>query len=236
MNSVLTMAVNDSPITSVKTTQPLIALYCGSRAGNNPIYREKAIELASGIAEQGFGLVYGGASIGLMGQVAESVLAHGGEAVGVIPEFMLDYEVAHAGLTELHVVETMHERKAMMAERASAFIALPGGLGTFEEILEIATWGQLNQHQKPMILYNVNGFYNALIAQLDHAVQEGFLPLQHRAKLIVCEEIDQIYNVIKNLKMPKRFVVYTLYLNKKADSSAFFILSIYTHSLESPVI
>lgn len=92
-------------------------------------------------------MVYGGASIGLMGQVAESVLAHGGEAVGVIPEFMLDYEVAHAGLTELHVVETMHERKAMMAERASAFIALPGGLGTFEEILEIATWGQLNQHQ-----------------------------------------------------------------------------------------
>ncbi|MBJ9425111.1 LOG family protein [Acinetobacter seifertii] len=207
MNSVLTMAVNDSPITSVKTTKPLIALYCGSRAGNKPIYREKAIELASGIAEQGFGLVYGGASIGLMGQVAESVLAHGGEAVGVIPEFMLDYEVAHAGLTELHVVETMHERKAMMAERASAFIALPGGLGTFEEILEIATWGQLNQHQKPMILYNVNGFYNPLIAQLDQAVQEGFLPLQHRAKLIVCEEIDQIYNVIRNLKMPKRFVV-----------------------------
>lgn len=173
MNSVLTMAVNDSPITAVKTKQPLIALYCGSRAGNNPIYREKAIELAHGIAEQGFGLVYGGASIGLMGQVADSVLANGGEAVGVIPEFMLDYEVAHAGLTELHVVETMHERKAMMAERASAFIALPGGLGTFEEILEIATWGQLNQHQKPMILYNVNGFYNALIAQLDHAVQEG---------------------------------------------------------------
>jgi len=201
MNSVLTMAVNDSPITAVKTKQPLIALYCGSRAGNNPIYREKAIELAHGIAEQGFGLVYGGASIGLMGQVAESVLANGGEAVGVIPEFMLDYEVAHAGLTELHVVETMHERKA------SAFIALPGGLGTFEEILEIATWGQLNQHQKPMILYNVNGFYNALIAQLDHAVQEGFLPLQHRAKLIVCDDVNQIYNVIKNLKMPKRFVV-----------------------------
>ena len=136
MNSVLTMAVNDSSITAVKTKQPLIALYCGSRVGNNPIYREKAIELARGIAEQGFGLVYGGASIGLMGQVADSVLENGGEAVGVIPDFMLNYEEAHSRLTELHVVETMHERKAMMAERASAFVALPGGLGTFEEILE----------------------------------------------------------------------------------------------------
>ena len=207
MNSVLTMAVNDSPITSVKTTQPLIALYCGSRAGNNPIYREKAIELASGIAEQGFGLVYGGASIGLMGQVAESVLAHGGEAVGVIPEFMLDYEVAHAGLTELHVVATMHERKALMAERANAFIALPGGLGTFEEILEIATWGQLNQHQKPMIIYNVNRFYDPLIAQLDHAVEEGFLPPQHRAKVIICDTLEQISSVIKNLSTPTHIKV-----------------------------
>ena len=185
MNSGLKMTEklsNPSP----QTTQPLIALYCGSRSGNNPIYQEKAIALAQGLAENGFGLVYGGASIGLMGQVANAVVQHGGEAVGVIPEFMLDYEIAHNDLTELHVVRTMHERKAMMAERASAFVALPGGLGTFEEILEIATWGQLNQHQKPMMLYNVNGFYDALIAQLDHAVLEGFLPPQHRAKLIVC--------------------------------------------------
>ena len=109
-----------------------------------------------------------------MGQVADTVLEHSGEVVGVIPEFMLDYEIAHSKLTELHIVKTMHERKALMAERANAFIALPGGLGTFEEILEIATWGQLNQHQKPMIIYNVNRFYDALIAQLDHAVEEGF--------------------------------------------------------------
>lgn len=189
------------------TTQPLIALYCGSRSGNNPIYQEKAIALAQGLAEHGFGLVYGGASIGLMGQVADAVVDHGGEAVGVIPEFMLDYEIAHNHLTELHVVRSMHERKAMMAERASAFVALPGGLGTFEEILEIATWGQLNQHQKPMMLYNVNGFYDALIAQLDHAVAEGFLPPQHRAKLIVCNSSKQIFSALKNLDCPKNFVV-----------------------------
>ena len=204
MNSVVEMTLELN--SKAKTTQPLIALYCGSRVGNKPIYKETAIELAQGIAEHGFGIVYGGASIGLMGQVADTVLEHGGEVVGVIPEFMLDYEVAHSKLTELHVVQTMHERKAMMAERAGAFVALPGGLGTFEEILEIATWGQLNQHQKPMILFNVNGFYNALIAQLDHAVAEGFLPPQHRAKLIVCDTFDEIYGAVKNLTSPQRFM------------------------------
>ncbi len=191
----------------IKTTQSLIALYCGSRTGNKPIYRDKAIELAQHIANQGFGIVYGGASIGLMGQVADTVLEHSGEVVGVIPEFMLDYEIAHHKLTELHIVNSMHERKALMAERASAFIALPGGLGTFEEILEIATWGQLNQHQKPMIIYNVNRFYDALIAQLDHAVEEGFLPPQHRAKVIICETLEQISSVIKNLNTPSHIEV-----------------------------
>ena len=191
----------------IKTNQHLIALYCGSRFGNNPIYRQTAIELAQGIAEYGFGIVYGGASIGLMGQVADTVIEHAGEVVGVIPEFMLDYEIANNDLTELHIVKNMHERKAMMAERASAFVALPGGFGTFEEILEIATWGQLNQHQKPMMLYNVNGFYDHMIAQLDHAVAEGFIPPQHRAKLIVCHHAEEIYNAIKNLETPKQFVV-----------------------------
>ncbi|MDR6542080.1 uncharacterized protein (TIGR00730 family) [Acinetobacter bereziniae] len=210
MNSVLPVMINESlelDQQTPKATQCLIALYCGSRPGNNPTYREKAIQLAQGIAEHGFGIVYGGASIGLMGQVADTVTEHGGDVVGVIPEFMLDYEIAHNQLTELHIVQSMHERKAMMADRASAFVALPGGFGTFEEILEVATWGQLNQHQKPMILYNVNGFYDHLIAQLDHAVVEGFLPPQHRAKLIVCNHADQIYNAIKNLEAPKQFVV-----------------------------
>ncbi|MCH7311247.1 TIGR00730 family Rossman fold protein [Acinetobacter sp. ANC 4805] len=206
MNSLLKMTANKT-IPPIKTTQSLIALYCGSRTGNKPIYRDTAIELAQHIANQGFGIVYGGASIGLMGQVADTVLEHGGEVVGVIPEFMLDYEIAHQKLTELHIVETMHERKALMAERANAFIALPGGLGTFEEILEIATWGQLNQHQKPIIIYNVNHFYDALIAQLDHAVEEGFLPPQHRAKVIICQSLDEIFNVIQNLKTPKQFVI-----------------------------
>ena len=201
MNSVLRMTENSG------TPQTLIAIYCGSRSGNNPIYLEKAIELAQQLAQQNFGIVYGGASIGLMGKIADTALAHGSEVVGVIPEFMLDYEIAHNTLTELHIVQNMHERKAMMAERANAFVALPGGFGTFEEILEIATWAQLNQHQKPMMLYNVNGFYDHMIAQLDHAVAEGFLPPQHRAKLIVCNHSDQIFNAIKNLNNPEKFVV-----------------------------
>ena len=206
MTYVMTMTVNPT-YSQIKTTQPLVALYCGSRSGNHPIYQQTAIELSKALADHHFGLVYGGASIGLMGQVANAVMENGGETVGVIPEFMLDYEIAHQNLTELHIVKTMHERKALMAERASAFIALPGGLGTFEEILEIATWGQLNQHQKPMMLYNVNGFYNALITQLDHAVQEGFLPPQHRAKLIVCDNKQHIFNVLKNLESPKHIMV-----------------------------
>ena len=206
MNSKLKTSSLNTEV-NVQTTQPLIALYCGSRSGNKPIYQEKAIALAQGLAKQGFGLVYGGASIGLMGQVADAMISHGGEAVGVIPEFMLDYEIAHHQLTELHVVQTMHERKALMAERASAFVALPGGLGTFEEILEVATWGQLTQHQKPMMIYNVNGFYDALITQLDHAVEEGFLPPQHRAKLIVCNHAEQIYSAIANLGSPAHFAI-----------------------------
>ena len=206
MTYAMTMTVNPTH-SQIKTTQPLVALYCGSRSGNHPIYQQTAIELSKALADHQCGLVYGGASIGLMGQVANAVMENGGETVGVIPEFMLDYEIAHQNLTELHIVKTMHERKALMAERASAFIALPGGLGTFEEILEIATWGQLNQHQKPMMLYNVNGFYNALITQLDHAVQEGFLPPQHRAKLIVCDNKQHIFNVLKNLESPKHIMV-----------------------------
>ena len=190
-----------------KTKCPLVAVYCGSRAGNKTIYLDSAIQLAQGLAEHGFGIVYGGASIGLMGQVADTALEFGGEAVGVIPKFMLDYEVAHNSLTELHIVQTMHERKAMMAERASAFIALPGGLGTFEEILEVATWAQLEQHKKPMILYNVNGFYNTLVAHLNHAVTEGFLPPQHRAKLIVCNHINEIYSALNGLKAPEHVLV-----------------------------
>lgn len=177
---------------AIKTTLPLVALYCGSRAGHNPIYAEQSIALAQQLAQHQFGVVYGGASIGLMGQVADTVIQHGGEVVGVIPDFLLQYEIAHDTLTELYVVDTMHERKAIMAERASAFVALPGGLGTFEEILEVATWGQLQQHSKPIVLFNINNYYQFLIAQLDHAVQEGFLTAKHRAQVMVCQSVNEV--------------------------------------------
>ncbi len=177
---------------TIKTNIPLIALYCGSRSGNNPVYAQQSIALAKQLAQQQLGVVYGGASIGLMGQVADTVIQHGGEVVGVIPDFLLQHEIAHDTLTELYVVDTMHERKAIMADRASAFVALPGGLGTFEEILEVATWGQLQQHSKPIVLFNINNYYQFLIAQLDHAVQEGFLTVQHRAQVMVCQTVDEV--------------------------------------------
>lgn len=196
-----------SELSNIKTTRPLIAVYCGSRMGNHEIYRQKSHELIKHLCQQGFGVVYGGASIGLMGEVADIALAEGSEVLGVIPEFMLDYEIAHADLTELRIVQTMHQRKALMAERACAFIALPGGLGTFEEILEVATWAQLNQHQKTMIIYNINGFYNALKQQLDHAVQEGFLPPQHRAKLLICDDLQQIKNALQGIHCPEQIQI-----------------------------
>lgn len=191
----------------IKTTRPLIAIYCGSRLGHNPIYQQRSLEMVQYLCQQGFGVVYGGASIGLMGHIADVCLAEGSEVLGVIPEFMLDYEIAHANLTELRIVQTMHQRKALMAERACAFIALPGGLGTFEEILEIATWAQLNQHQKTMIIYNINGFYDALEQQLNHAVNEGFLPPQHRAKLLICNDLQQIQNAVQGIHCPEHIQI-----------------------------
>lgn len=185
---------------ALNTRHPLVAIYCGSRAGHNPIYRDTAMQLAQGLAQRHLGMVYGGASIGLMGQMADSMLQHGAPVVGVIPKFMLDYEIAHERLTELHVVATMHERKAIMAERASAFLALPGGLGTFEEILEIATWRQLNQHHKPVLVLNLNGYYNALMAQLDHAVAEGFLSPQHRAEVLFCPDLATVLGALEDLR------------------------------------
>lgn len=177
-------------------SQPLIAIYCGSRMGNSPVYLQQAIELTQRISAANLGVVYGGATIGLMGEVANTALAQGSDVVGVIPQFLLNHEIAHPHLNELHVVETMHERKAIMAHRASAFVALPGGLGTFEEILEIATWGQLDQHKKPMVLFNVNNYYQFLVQQMDHAVQEGFLSQHHRDKVVVCNSIDEVLSII----------------------------------------
>lgn len=180
---------------------PLVAVYCGSRLGNSEVYEQAARELGSALAENGMGLVYGGASIGLMGAVADEVINGGAQAVGVIPTFMLKHEIAHQGLTRLHLTDTMHTRKTVMAEYADAFITLPGGLGTLEEIMEIATWRQLYQHEKPMIILNINGFYNCLIEHLKFTADQGFMKQEDLERLVVCnsitEAIDLLHEVVK---------------------------------------
>lgn len=183
-------------VDKTEINQPLVAVYCGSRVGKNPIYEKAARELGAALAKNDMGLVYGGASIGLMGAVADTVVEGGAHAVGVIPKFMLDHEIAHQGLTRLHLTDTMHTRKAIMAEYADAFITLPGGLGTLEEIMEIATWRQLYQHEKPMIILNINGFYDPLVGQLKHTVEEGFMKQQDLERLVVCNDIDSAVDLL----------------------------------------
>jgi uncharacterized protein (TIGR00730 family) len=155
------------------------------------------VDLARLLAREGIGLVYGGAHVGLMGLLADTVLAEGGEAVGVIPRGLVDREIGHTGLTDLHVVGSMHERKALMAELSDAFVALPGGLGTLEELFEIYTWAQLGLHQKPCALLNVEGYYTGLAAFLDHAVDERFLRAEHRATLIVEEDVEALMDSLR---------------------------------------
>ena len=162
-----------------------VCVYAGSSAGRDPAYAEAAAELGRTLAGRGIGVVYGGAHVGLMGIVADTALAHGGEVIGVIPGDLVRREIAHQGLTELREVGSMHERKALMAELSDAFVALPGGAGTLEELIEVYTWSQLGLHDKPMGVLNVAGYYDGLAALLDHAVQEGFLREQHRAALLV---------------------------------------------------
>jgi len=161
-----------------------ICVYCGSSPGNRPDYAEGAKALARALVDNNFGLVYGGSNLGLMGVVAEEVLALGGNVTGIIPESLVTKELAHPALTELIVTRNMHERKAMMAERSDGFVALPGGLGTFEELFEILTWAQLSFHHKPVGVLNVNGYYDGLLAFLDHAHQEAFIRPQHRNMLM----------------------------------------------------
>lgn len=152
-----------------------VCVFCGSSEGARPDYADAARAVAMELARRGLGLVYGGGSVGLMGVVADTLLAQGGEVIGVIPKGLASKELAHAGLTELRVVDSMHERKATMAALADAFIALPGGLGTLEETLEIVTWVQLGIHDKPVGVLNVAGYYDGLLKLLAHAVREGFL-------------------------------------------------------------
>ncbi|MEO5373054.1 MAG: TIGR00730 family Rossman fold protein [Alphaproteobacteria bacterium] len=162
-----------------------LCVFCGSSPGADPVYREAATALGHALAEAGIGLVYGGASVGLMGAVADAVLSRGGEVIGVIPRLLVGFEVEHTGLADLRVVDTMHERKAMMADLADGFIALPGGIGTLEELFEVWTWGQLGAHGKPCGLLDVAGYYRGLRGFIDHMVEEGFLRPPHRSMLVV---------------------------------------------------
>jgi uncharacterized protein (TIGR00730 family) len=162
-----------------------ICIYCGSSPGRDNAYAEAAVSLAESLVSRHIRLVYGGAGIGIMGRVANRVLELGGEAVGVIPKALAHKEVAHHHLTELHVTQSMHERKMLMAELSDGFIALPGGIGTLEEIFEIWTWAQLGFHHKPCGLLNVAGYYDALIEFLDHVLAEQFVKDHHRAMLMV---------------------------------------------------
>jgi uncharacterized protein (TIGR00730 family) len=161
-----------------------VCIYCGASPGNRPEYAAAARTMGKLLAERGLALVYGGGKVGLMGIVADAVLAHGGTAIGIIPDALMRKEVGHRGLTELHVVRNMHERKQMMADRADAFIAMPGGIGTFEELFETFTWLQLGYHAKPVGLLNVAGFYDGMQGFLQHAVDEGFLKQVHNELLL----------------------------------------------------
>jgi uncharacterized protein (TIGR00730 family) len=165
-----------------------VCVYAGSNHGSDPAYAEAAAAFAATMAERGIGLVYGGGKVGLMGVLADTMLAHGGEAIGVMPQALIDREIGHPGLTDLKVVDSMHERKALMAELSDAFVAVPGGIGTLEELIEVYTWSQLGIHDKACGVLNVNGYYDHLAALLDHAVTEGFLRPQHRAVLSVASE------------------------------------------------
>ena len=157
-----------------------LCVFCGSQLGTDPRYQEAAIALGALMAQRGYGLVYGGGRVGLMGIIADAVLRHGGEVIGVIPERMQTRELAHHGVTQLQVVPTMHARKARMAELAQGFIAMPGGYGTFDELFEIITWAQLRLHNKPIGLLNVAGYFDALLACITHAIQEGFIKTEHQ--------------------------------------------------------
>jgi uncharacterized protein (TIGR00730 family) len=175
-----------------------VVVFCGSSSGRNPIYEDMAYQIGRMIAERSIKLIYGGAKIGLMGQVANGALHHDAQVIGVIPYFLKTKEIVHDELTKLFVVDSMHERKQKMHELSDAIIALPGGFGTLEELFEMLTWGQLGLHPKPIGILNVNGFYDALVMQADKMVQEGFLKQEDRNMLLVADTIEQLFELIEN--------------------------------------
>ncbi|MEA3014588.1 MAG: hypothetical protein QOD42_3133 [Sphingomonadales bacterium] len=169
-----------------------LAVYCGSSMGTNPRFAAVARALGIAMAERGIGLVYGGGRLGLMGVVADAALEAGGEVYGVIPQALVNLEVAHSGCTELHLVTTMHERKAMMTELTDAFVAIPGGIGTLDELFEAWSWNALGYHAKPFALLNVDGFWDGMIAFLDDVAQSGFMSRQRRDQLLVSDGIEDV--------------------------------------------
>ncbi|MBD2439841.1 TIGR00730 family Rossman fold protein [Nostoc sp. FACHB-110] len=179
-----------------------ICVYCGSNFGHRNSYLEAAHSLGSEMAQRGITLVYGGAKVGLMGAIADSLLAAGGKVIGVIPQALVDKEVAHTGLSDLRVVGSMHERKSLMASLADAFIALPGGLGTLEEFCEVVTWTQLGFHRKACGLLNIDGFYNRLISFLNHATKEQFIRSEHRNIVLVGETPVELIEKLSQFEVP----------------------------------
>jgi uncharacterized protein (TIGR00730 family) len=180
-----------------------ICVFCGSSRGAHADYGDAAEELGRVLAAEGLGVVYGGASVGLMGRLADAALAGGAEVIGVIPQGLVDREIAHRGLSDLRVVRTMHERKALMNELADAFIALPGGFGTLEELVEVLTWAQLGLHSKPCGVLDVNGYFGHLLAFADHAHDEGFLSRAHREMLKVGETPRSLLSSFASYRAPE---------------------------------
>lgn len=179
-----------------------LAVFCGSKDGAHPVFREAAGTLGQALAARGIGLVYGGSRVGTMGAVADATLAAQGQAIGVLPHFLQEKELAHPGLTELHLVHSMHERKAKMSELADGFIILPGGPGTMEEFFEVFTWAQLGLHEKPCGVLNIEGYYDPLIALFDTMERQGFLIPEHRAMLIVESNPDRLLERFATYEAP----------------------------------
>ena len=179
-----------------------LAVYCGSSPGGDPAYADAARALGAEMVARGIGLVFGGGHIGLMGTIADTVLAAGGEAIGVIPTALRDKELAHKGCTELHIVSTMHERKALMADLADGFIAMPGGFGTLDEMFEMLTWSQLGYHPKPCCFLNVIGYYDALFSFLDSCVEARFVTQVHREMIITASEPGALLDEIASFHAP----------------------------------
>ncbi|MCB9596516.1 MAG: TIGR00730 family Rossman fold protein [Sandaracinaceae bacterium] len=169
-----------------------VCVFCGSNPGRSPVYADAARQVGDTLARRGLGLVYGGAARGTMGVIADAALAAGGEVIGVIPEHLNSHEIAHEGLTELHVVDGMHSRKAMMTELCDAFLTLPGGYGTLDELFEALTWSQLGIHDHPVGLWNVRGYWTPLLTLLDGMMAEGFLQPANRERLVVDDALDPL--------------------------------------------